>query len=355
MEVKALRNIAAIKIHGADIVNLPSLWANLRLARLLAIHYVDLLSEEITWAYETGKVFYQSYEGMDVGEYVDMGSEHDSPYFYLIKTNQDEFHLNPLTGENMVDGPNALRFTRTDWDISMENPHWCLRYSNLDVSFQSSKCIILYAHTAESFMKMCEIFGFIKVCGESILARTINMSRRIHLANREDKFVKNKGILCLDGYLGNYKKDVVFVKKVPKVKEFLPIKEVYKRFSDNLYVIRQITVESANYEYVAYEKMDGTLVDLVGAHMDDERLTNSTKIKILSHKFKRNLLCLRKLFDGTLNDMEYLARDIFGNEWEVDEAWYAEMIKVPEEAKEMKKAFKKRKAFEKAREKMKKF
>ncbi|GKE75949.1 glutamine--tRNA ligase [Tanacetum coccineum] len=107
------------------------------------------------------------------------------------------------------------------------------------------------------------------------------MSRRIHLANREDKFVKNKGILCLDGYLGNYKKDVVFVKKVPKVKEFLPIKEVYKRFSDNLYVIRQITVESANYEYMAYEKMDGTLVDLVGAHMDDERLTNSTKIKIL--------------------------------------------------------------------------
>nr|GEU86678.1 hypothetical protein [Tanacetum cinerariifolium] len=128
----------------------------------------------------------------------------------------------------MIDGPDVLRFTRTDWDISMENPHWCLRYSNFDVSFQSSKCIFLYAHTAESFMKMCETLGFIKVCGESILARTINMSRRIHLVNREDKFVKNKGVLCLDGYLGIYKKDVVFMKKVPKVEEFLPIKEILR-------------------------------------------------------------------------------------------------------------------------------
>nr|GEU86673.1 glutamine-tRNA ligase, putative / glutaminyl-tRNA synthetase, putative / GlnRS [Tanacetum cinerariifolium] len=291
MKVEDLRNIAAIKIRGADMRKKGNHHVVILFTHKGVIHYVDLLSEEITWAYETGKVVYQSNQGIDVGEYVDMGSEHDYPYFYQaipgkivkeiqksikflfkknlkIKTNQDEFHLNPLTGENMVDGPDVLRFTRTDWDISMENPHWCLRYSNLDVSFQSSKCIVLYAHTAESFMKMCETFGFIKVCGESILARTINMSRRIHLVNREDKFVKNKGILCLDGYSGIYKKDVVFVKKVPMVKEFLPIKEVYKRFSDNPYVIRHITVKSdANYEYIVYEKMDGTLADLVGAHM----------------------------------------------------------------------------------------
>nr|GEV17726.1 hypothetical protein [Tanacetum cinerariifolium] len=75
------------------------------------IHYVDLLSEEITWAYETGKVVYQSNQGIDVGEYVDMRSEHDYPYFY----------------QAIPDGPDVLRFTRTDWDISMENPHWCLR------------------------------------------------------------------------------------------------------------------------------------------------------------------------------------------------------------------------------------
>ncbi|GJY07758.1 serine/threonine-protein kinase/endoribonuclease IRE1a isoform X1 [Tanacetum coccineum] len=105
------------------------------------------------------------------------------------------------------------------------------------------------------------------------------MSRRIHLANREDKFVKNKSTLCLDGYLRNDKKDVVLVKKVPQVKEFLLIKEVYKRFNHNPYVIRQITVESdANFEYIVYEKMNGTLADLVRAHMDDERLNNSTKV-----------------------------------------------------------------------------
>ncbi|GJY07757.1 exosome complex component RRP45A [Tanacetum coccineum] len=163
-------------------------------------------------------------------------------------------------GKYMVDGLDALRFARSDWDISMDNPHWCLRYSNLDVSFQSSKCIVLYARTA-------------------------NVSWRCKSRSK---------------------------------------------------VI-------ANYEYIAYEKMDGTLANLVGAHMDDERLTNSTKIKILSHEFKRNLdtilmvyhhvlfwnmydtmLFLKdvigEFFDGMLDYMEYLARDIVGNEWEVDEA-----------------------------------
>ncbi|GKD52127.1 hypothetical protein Tco_1281103 [Tanacetum coccineum] len=84
MEVEALRNIAAIKIHGADMRKKGNRHVVILFTHKGAIHYVDLLSEEITWAYETGKVFYQSYEGMDVGEYVDMGSEHDSPYFYLV-------------------------------------------------------------------------------------------------------------------------------------------------------------------------------------------------------------------------------------------------------------------------------
>ncbi|GJW50163.1 glutamine--tRNA ligase [Tanacetum coccineum] len=106
----------------------------------------------------------------------------------------------------------------------------------------SLKCLVFYACTAEKLMELCEKFALVNVPRGGILARTFNSSKRIRLANPLGKFVENKGyILNLDGYLVN---DEV----IDKV---------------------QLMAESdKNYEYIAFEKMDGTLTDHVSRLID---------------------------------------------------------------------------------------
>lgn len=192
-----------------------------------------------------------------------------------IDVRRYEFYLNFSTGKRSEkDGQDMMSITRTDFEISIPN-RWSFMYSNLDAFFpsseKSSKCLVIYGRTPESFIEICNKYRLGHLPGGGILARTINLGKRISL----NKLVNKKGnISFFLGYLRDSKVCYeVFVKRVPKMDGYLQVLDVYKKMGHSQYLARLLSVESDDeYEYLAFEynKQYTSLANIIISADDSE-------------------------------------------------------------------------------------